>query len=138
METVRQNLIPPLESGFLDPGDMSGVVGTLAIQPVLAKDGTRHLADNLTGPGWKLLIGRSPDDALTVLAQQSGVAVLPIGPGLLDDVDGTFASFIAERGVESVIVRPDGYVWGAYATPEDTLAAARRLSESLNSLETVS
>ncbi|AKE01222.1 hypothetical protein XU06_30310 (plasmid) [Rhodococcus erythropolis] len=138
METVRQNLIPPLTSGFLDPADGSRAVGSLAIQPILGKGGAERRADDLAGPGWKLLIGRRPGAELTALAQKDSVAVLAIGPGLLDDVDGTFAAFRVEHDVESVLVRPDGYIWGAYATPEDTLAAVRRLSGLLNILEAVS
>ncbi|MFI5782881.1 bifunctional 3-(3-hydroxy-phenyl)propionate/3-hydroxycinnamic acid hydroxylase [Nocardia sp. NPDC051570] len=138
METVRQNLIPPLKNGFLDAEDTSGLAGVIAVQPMLRSGERCSLANDWTGPRMRLLTSRRPGPELDALLDRHNIAVLAIGPGLLEDVEGTFIDFTQRHGVESIFVRPDGYIWGAQATTDTTLPAARRLIAALHTREFVS
>jgi 3-(3-hydroxy-phenyl)propionate hydroxylase len=91
------DLVPPIREGLVlaSPG-----AGERMIQPVL--DDGRKL-DDLTGQGWRLF------------------GTGGIDPATLND-GGAIARWLADRGAQAVMVRPDHYVFGTGA-PADLIAA---------------
>lgn len=103
---TRQEIVPPLATGFLDHSGHPAV-GTLFPQPALA-DGT--LLDRRHGHGWRLF------------------SAVP-APGAIDleglgERDGILAGWFARHGVGAALVRPDHYVWGVDADPSALAARA--------------
>lgn len=99
------DLIPAIQTGAILKG--SPCAGERFIQPLLS-DGRR--LDDLTGQGWRLF-GAG--------AQASGVNCFD--PALLPD-GGAIAEWLSVRGVHSVLVRPDHYVFGT-GRPAELLTA---------------
>jgi 3-(3-hydroxy-phenyl)propionate hydroxylase len=98
------DLIAPIATGIVAVG--SEGAGERFIQPRVGG----RLLDDVTGGGWRLFT-QAP-----VVA--SGVIV--IAADTLDD-GGAVAGWLALRGAEAVLVRPDHYVFGT-GTPADLLA----------------
>ncbi|CVI62472.1 bifunctional 3-(3-hydroxy-phenyl)propionate/3-hydroxycinnamic acid hydroxylase [Agrobacterium leguminum] len=138
METVRQNLIPPLKAGFLDQQDQSGLAGSLAVQPLLDNGVQAVLADDLGGNGIVVLTTAGVQPDIDDLLDRIGGKVLRIGPGLLEDVEDTFTKFAERYGIQTLIVRPDGYIWGAQRDAAELRMAVGRLFESLQVKEMTS
>ncbi|PZU21344.1 MAG: FAD-binding monooxygenase [Shinella sp.] len=132
METVRQNLIPPLTGGFLDAGDASGLAGTLAIQPLLGTGSEDVLSDTLADSGM-VLLAAAPIDPVTRSAFEAiGGTILIISSQHLQDVQGTFQSYVDRHGLVGLVVRPDGYVWSGQKDAESLHQAVLRLVSSIS------
>jgi 3-(3-hydroxy-phenyl)propionate hydroxylase len=99
------DLIPAIDCGAILPG--SPGAGERFIQPLLT-DGRR--LDDLTGQGWRLFAA----GAATQGVSRFDPAQLPDG--------GAVAAWLAARGAEAVLIRPDHYVFGT-GTASDLLAA---------------
>lgn len=104
------DLIPPIRKGVVAPGTPG--VGERFIQPRVA-DGA--LLDNVTGHGWRLFVR----DADLLPAGQRALKASPVPASVIDastlgDSDGV-AAWLDHRGVRSVLVRPDFYVFGTSA-----------------------
>ena len=95
-QETAHDLIPAITTGIVLDGTAGA--GERFIQPVLA-DGRK--LDDLTGGGWRLF---TTDDAAR-----------------LDD-GGAVTAWLAARGADAVLVRPDHYVFGT-GTPHALLAA---------------
>ena len=100
----RQDLIPPLEAGFLSPL-AHPANGTLFPQPRLA-DG--RLMDDVTGTGWRTV--RKGD--------------LPEGEGVL-------AAWFERNRCGAALVRPDHYVYGVAKSAAELAAQKRSLAAGL-------
>lgn len=103
------DLIPAISTGAIHAG--SPAAGERFIQPLLS-DGRR--LDDLTGQGWRLF-------------SKGTVApgVSSINPATLAD-GGAVSAWLAARGAEAVLIRPDHYVFGT-GTPSALLAAYRAM-----------
>lgn len=98
---TRQEIVPPLETGFL-AGTGHPAEGTLFPQPwVRAGEGWARM-DRACGGGWRIVIR----DALP------------------EERDGVLRAWFARHRLHAAIVRPDHYVWGA-AEDAAALAALR-------------
>ncbi len=113
-ETIR---FPGLAEGMLARRSAPGR-GELSLQGVVDTGTARGRFDQVVGAGFALLGGPSEiaelaahglDDKL----RRAGVHVVELSPTEVADVDGTYASWFAERGWSAVVVRPDLYVFGA-------------------------
>lgn len=123
VETVRQNLIPPLERGLIDrdaTGRKSNGAGTLAVQPMVEGPPGPMLLDELTGPNFVLLLGdglaaTDIDPALTEDFTRRGGRIVAIGEreGALREAGQLFAGWMRSLGAQAAIVRPDRYVYGS-------------------------
>lgn len=91
---TRQEIVPPLETGFLDTV-AHPARGTLFPQPVLA-DGT--LMDRRHGHGWRLVTTAPAPGAITL--------------DELAERDGILAAWFTRHGVTAALIRPDHYVYG--------------------------
>jgi len=110
---------PRLGPGLLAADDPHA--GLLAIQSRVTYGNVEGLFDDVVGRGWFILT-TAPEVPLPAAAQDTlkriGARVLRIGPpgsaGIdLGDVDGRYLDWLAELGADTVIVRPDFYVYAA-------------------------
>jgi 3-(3-hydroxy-phenyl)propionate hydroxylase len=119
---TRQEIVPPLEAGFLAT-PAHPAQGTLFPQPwVQAGAGWARL-DRVAGTGWRVFAaGAAP-------AIPGAMRILPPGStpqdGALIERDGVANAWFARHGVMAAIIRPDHYVHGAAA---DAASLARMLA----------
>jgi len=104
---IRQDMIPPLEGGWIARG--APRAGEVFPQPVvLDEQGRERLFDDVGEPGYRL-----------VLADE------------VRERDGLLRDWFAQSGCIGALVRPDHYVFGAFANAEER----QHLLEMLQSLE---
>ncbi len=121
---------PPMETPPM-PGLTAGLLfdspgsGQLGVQALVRSHGHVELLDDVVGLGWRLLCQLNVaglNSELVGQFTQLGGAVVDLGPGSeLEDVDGTYGLWFAELGTTSVLQRPDGYVFGSGADPNELL-----------------
>lgn len=123
---------PQLNTGVLHHDTRGHVVapaGELGIQGRVTIDGRSDLFDRLV-PGRRFIVLSLDPDPLAGLDPSAAAALGALGvetrsivaadqDGDVVDIDGTYAAWMAERGIRTVIVRPDFYVFGAAATAAD-------------------
>jgi len=111
---------PRLGSGLLAEGDPQA--GRLSIQSRVDYRGDVGLFDDVVGRGWFVLTTAMAELDLPPAAQdvldRLDARVLRVGaPGAagvdVGDVDGRYGPWFAELGTDTVIVRPDFYVYAA-------------------------
>lgn len=120
---------PTLGPGLLRPGDPAA--GTLLPQGTVAVDGRVGRFDDLVGRGFVLLQTApaaldAPD--LRFFASIGGL-VVHVTPQL--DVDGTYREWLAGHESAAALVRPDFYVFGTAASPDQTPRLVRDLDAAL-------
>lgn len=99
--------IPGLAAGMLDDADRSGASGLLFPQPWVARgDGHRVRLDEVLGGDWAI-IAKASD----FVPADGDVPVFVLGADIADE-DGVLSEWLAAFGAESVLVRPDRYVFG--------------------------
>jgi len=116
---------PRLGPGLLaEDGPQAGL---LSIQSRVNYRGEVGLFDDVVGRGWFVLTTTTAELDLPPAAQdvldRLGARVLRIGaPGAagvdVGDLDGRYELWFAELGTDTVIIRPDFYVYAATATAE--------------------
>ena len=130
---------PPLRigPGVLRDGDPHA--GALFIQGRVRRGGVLGRFDDVVGRGFTLLSAAGDPaahldrEAAAFFASLGGVAA-QVGPGgPIDDVDGVYARWFAEHGVEVVLQRPDFYLFGAAARVSDAGALVAALRARLAS-----
>lgn len=132
-DTPRQDVIPRLETGFL-ARTPHAANGTLFVQPwVRHADGGRARLDDVTGAGWRLVLGPAANGALAgAVPPIPGLQVVRLGDGELAEYDGVAAAWFRRHECTTALVRPDHYVYGVAITSEQTHAllaeAAARLA----------
>lgn len=131
---------PTLTAGILRrdrQGDLLGPAGELGPQAVIDLGGRRGRFDELMGWGFHLIArGCDPlallDEEDRALLETIGCLTMGIGEGAeADDVDGGYAAFFDEYGVEAVLVRPDFWCFGGSKTIDDIPALVRDLRDQL-------
>ncbi len=115
--------MPSLTAGVLaldTPG-----AGELFVQGIVSDGRRTGRADDLIGGGWTLLgdaaaLATIPKDLLDWFRAVGVVASIAepedIGDADIEDVDGTYRSWLAAHAVDAVIQRPDFYVYGSAST----------------------
>jgi len=138
---IRQEMIPGLSQGLIAAG--APLAGLAFPQPVVATgEGQECLLDDLTGPCFRLVVNSACDShALRTLAAAHGVSVIvlggvPVTSGKTGDVlqiaerDGLIKAWLDGAGTCGALVRPDHYVFGAFATVDQALALIDALAAS--------
>jgi 3-(3-hydroxy-phenyl)propionate hydroxylase len=119
---TRQEIVPPLETGFLaDPPHPAQ--GTLFPQPFVRQGGDWALMDRVIGHGWRVVAIDDLPGATRIKAPGDA------GPGL-EERDGILAAWFARHGVRAALIRPDHYVHGVAADA----AALRSLRAALDAV----
>jgi 3-(3-hydroxy-phenyl)propionate hydroxylase len=136
---------PRLGDGILHltPGGERGVLaGRLGPQGIVTKDGRTGRADDVLGWGFTVLArGRDPREPLTAAQEQFleglNCHFVPIsrekGTTYVRDVEGTYADFFDQHGVEALLVRPDFVVFGAAESLDDLPGLVEDLRAQLES-----
>jgi flavoprotein hydroxylase len=102
----------PIGSGLTRAGDPQA--GQLFTQGRVRWRGAEGLFDDVVGRGWVLLaadgdpLAQLDADSAAWFAGIGGIAV-----GGVEDLDGTYRRWFAERGVGVVLQRPDFYLFGS-------------------------
>ncbi len=130
---------PRLGPGVLAEGDPQA--GLLSIQSRVSYQGVEGLFDDVVGRGWFVLTTATaelalPADAQEVLDRLTGTVLRVGAPGTdstdLGDLDGRYEEWFAALGDDTVIVRPDFYVYAAI----DSTKLAHALLELKSHLRT--
>jgi len=102
---------PPLGEGLLQTPETErhALVGALAPQPQLTVDGADQLLDDVTGPGFRLVLRSGEPDASArrTLEGLEGHAVTWPESGFFD-----------EHGIHAFLIRPDHSIFGVARAPE--------------------
>jgi len=114
--------MPALEGGIVALGTPGA--GEVFIQGVVSHGDGRGRFDDVLGAGWALV---APADAVAAVPAELiawfgsiGGVVAALGPGgTVDDVDGRYTAWLADRGACAVLQRPDFYVYGSARTTEE-------------------
>lgn len=142
--TLRQNMIPDLQSGVLatqTPG-----AGSLFPQPWVIRNGADPvLLDDLTGPTVRVVVldALTHPQAVAIeaalgMADARLVALGQPHAGLPDSVlqvqehSAVVAPWLTQLGMRVALVRPDHYVFGTAATVDGALALITRLRAQLS------
>ena len=128
-----------LGEGIWRTGDPQA--GYLAVQGRVAAGGAVGLFDDVIDHrGFVLLgVGKDPDlllsPAVRTAWEQIGGISAQIGLNTpIADIDGTYATWFAERGIGAAVFRPDFYVFGTATSIDDTDALVRDLVQRLGVL----
>ena len=125
---TRQEIVPGLEGGLLDP--LGGnATGTLFPQPWILSSHGAALLDDIVGHGWRLFLdGRqvgAPD-----LDRKLATPVVIGGRGLLDR-DSVVANWFDRQQCVAALVRPDHYVYTSLRSLDELHLVLRALSHRL-------
>jgi len=124
------------------PGLTGGLVagsGEFFPQGIVSFSGRQGLFDDLVGAGWCIVAKPGVIDALSLRHQEAWkalggriaiIAGAP-GPGVLEDVDGTYSRWFAEHSCSIAVIRPDWYVYGTASELNELAELLDRLSGSL-------
>lgn len=122
----RQDVQPALQHGLLAQaagGAVHPARGTLFPQPwLLDAAGERVRMDDVLGASWRLVLSHDASPALEAQARQDAPALVRVerlGQGALREADGVLAAWFSRHGVQSVLVRPDHYVFGVTLAPSE-------------------
>ncbi|MDZ3992658.1 bifunctional 3-(3-hydroxy-phenyl)propionate/3-hydroxycinnamic acid hydroxylase [Pseudomonas sp. Teo4] len=130
--TIRQSLIPSLESGFIG---LHKVAGVLFPQPkVTTAEQQEDLLDRFTGQSIRLVIAdgftateallAAFDDALRGVQLPTSVVQLsatPMANYQYREHNGLLKAWLQEHGCQVVLVRPDHYVYGGASTLDEAV-----------------
>jgi 3-(3-hydroxy-phenyl)propionate hydroxylase len=105
---TRQEIVPPLETGFLAHG---AGVGTLFPQPRLSAETGTALLDDVAGLGWRLFWDERAGEDCPDVAQY-GIRAVALGGVHCTGSDGSAAEWFERHRCRAAIVRPDHYVYG--------------------------
>ncbi|RZN12063.1 FAD-binding monooxygenase [Bradyrhizobium genosp. SA-3] len=140
LEITRQEIIPPLRTGFL--ADQDGAArGSLFPQPRVLIDGAPCLLDKITGPRLRVLIDGRRSEAPSLMAlcaahpELIATTIAPAGAGpsgVLEETDGVLAGWFDRHGVVAAIVRPDHYVFGAARNAAELGSLLREVTSRLH------
>jgi 3-(3-hydroxy-phenyl)propionate hydroxylase len=144
---------PIVEHGVLDldaKGERIYPAGELALQAPVRRDGATGASDEILGWGFTLMVRGADPAALLSDEQRAFLAELPANlagfggePAAngFEDVDGAFAAFFDELGVEAILVRPDFTIFGGVRSLDEVPALVDALRQRLHlrsdALETV-
>lgn len=151
--TIRQSLIPSLDTGFLSISAF-GPRGQLFPQPrVKTADGHERLLDEVTGLAFRVVVNANASTAsVTRIARDCDtlrdlpVTLVQIGAeppavnaagNVYQDIDGVLLDWMHRHDCAAVIVRPDHYVYGACQNLEDTSSMLRELTAALQASKPV-
>ena len=125
---TRQDIVPPLEAGLLAQ-QRHPARGTLFPQPWVRGEDGRQRLDAVIGTGWRLVTdGRRPgvfetDGAIThvsVAADGDTPASPRAGPGTtVVELENILGGWFDRHACYAALVRPDHYVYGVAASPDD-------------------
>ena len=135
---------PWLRNGIVhgSPEPVRGMTGRLGPQGKVLLEGVAGFADDLLGTGWSVVSltdvrtnlradRRTFLEGLHALYLRVARNASKMGSGEAIDLDGIYGRFFGEAGVESVLVRPDFYIFGAAGSAQEFDAVVDDLHRQL-------
>ena len=133
---IRQELIPGLTTGLIATD--APLAGKVFPQPTVQRGGETRRLDDVTGPCWRLVMLEPVPATLVAAAQAAGIAVVQVGTGVsapgvaaVHDPDGLLASWLAPANCVGALVRPDHYMYGAFATEDEAHRLLKRVASTM-------
>ena len=132
------------DAGFFAPS-MSSAVGWLIPQPWVTDHlGTPARLDDVIGGQWAIVHtgatappGAAPWQALGIsVIRLANVVIAGAGGGVVSDCDGTLRRWLSTKGATAVIVRPDGFIYGAAGSGQSLPAPAAGLLPAQPDIDT--
>ena len=123
-EIIRQDLLPPLQGGFLHGSGTDPAVGHVFPQPFVAAQNAKVRMDDVFASRTLLVVadpGWLPSKRTYALAMELDVALAALAPisplvTLVRDESGVLAAWFARYGLAAALVRPDHVVFATCAT----------------------
>jgi 2-polyprenyl-6-methoxyphenol hydroxylase-like FAD-dependent oxidoreductase len=125
--------LPPLAGGTVAAG--RPLAGSRAVQGTVRVGRREGRFDDVVGKGFVLLARRAADLPAPHEAFPERLGALAVGLDQLDDLDGRLTAWFDEHGLEAVLVRPDGYVFGAVEANGDLPALVADLWSHLSTTD---
>jgi 2-polyprenyl-6-methoxyphenol hydroxylase-like FAD-dependent oxidoreductase len=135
---------PWLRNGIVhgSPEPVHDMTGRLGPQGKVLLEGVAGFADDLLGTGWSVVSltdvrtnlradRRTFLEGLQALYLRVARNASKMGSGEAIDLDGIYGRFFGEAGVESVLVRPDFYIFGAAGSAQEFDAVVDDLHRQL-------
>ena len=129
---TRQEIVPPLQAGFLS-SRYRDARGTLFPQPTILSEAGERLFDEIDGHGWHIVLdGRrlsQADVEDSWMKRKSWIKPLTIGGDGMRERDGVVAAWFEANECVAAVIRPDHYVFGAapdHAAISNLVREARR------------
>ena len=125
--------MPILTNGILHKnqnGEILSPTGELSLQDFVSYQGKTGRFDDIIGQGWTIISTKSdPRDVLTnnqiALLEQIDAKIVHISneenTDTVYDLNGKYAAYFNERGLDAVIVRPDFYTFAGVPTLKNFL-----------------
>ena len=127
----RQDVQPALSTGLLSPQTTSAT-GTIFPQPWLGTGAGAQRMDDLGGRGWRVVLDQGAAVELGSAATGlTSVKVVAIGSHGCEDADGITHNWFARHACSAAIVRPDHYVYGVAASPDQLSSQLQTLQKLL-------
>jgi 2-polyprenyl-6-methoxyphenol hydroxylase-like FAD-dependent oxidoreductase len=126
--------LPPLGDGAVAPG--RPLAGTRALQGTIRAAGREGRFYDVVGRRFVLLARRADDLPAAHEAFPARLGALAVGLDEIDDLDGRLTGWLDEHGVSAVLIRPDGYVFGAVEATEDLPELLAQLRAHLSITDT--
>jgi hypothetical protein len=123
-------VLPPLADGTVAAGRQ--LAGSRAVQGTVRVGRREGRFDDVVGKGFVLLARRAADLPAPHEAFPARLGALAVGLDQLEDLDGRLAAWFDEHGLVAVLVRPDGYVFGAVEAIGDLPALLADLRSHLS------
>lgn len=138
--TERQAFIPPLRHGLID-GDAAGA-GTMFVQPHIRTASGSARMDDICSSDFLII---ASDPAMLSLVEPLAAAWRDLGGRLLligrsapydryealDETDGLAEAWLTRHNATAAIIRPDRYVYGAAADPDELARMIEQIVEAL-------
>jgi 2-polyprenyl-6-methoxyphenol hydroxylase-like FAD-dependent oxidoreductase len=140
--------LPPLSDGMLHRptgGGSDPLAGTLSVQGVVGRAGREGRFDDVVGAGFQLIVAggdplarlTSNDRALIDALDMTVASLDPAAPLGVRDLDGRLTTWLAEHGVDAVLVRPDFYVFGSSPSRQELTELLQDLRSQLQLTSTL-
>ncbi len=125
---------PPLALPALADGTVAAdrpLAGSRAVQGTIRLGRGEGRFDDVVGHGFVLLTRRAADLPAPHVVFPGRLAAHGVALDQVDDLDGRLTAWFDEHGLEAVLVRPDGYVFGAVPALDELPALLDELHSHL-------
>lgn len=137
--------LPGLSAGVLHrggDGQLAAAAGQLFVQGLVEYEGRTGRFDDVIGQGFVVMaLDAHPASVLNqaqlAFLARIGARLVRVssaykpGPEVVADLRGTYTRWFRERALRAAVIRPDYYVFGTAASPEDLPAAVDSLRHQL-------
>ncbi|MBU7571776.1 MAG: bifunctional 3-(3-hydroxy-phenyl)propionate/3-hydroxycinnamic acid hydroxylase [Hydrogenophaga sp.] len=129
-DTPRQDILPPLTTGWLAAQDHHAARGSLFPQPWLLRGPQRQRMDAIAGNGWRLVLAPG-QTAPGIAGALPWLRTVALGTADALETDGVAEAWLQRHQSVAALVRPDNYVYGVAGTADEAAALVAALATRL-------